>query len=107
MGQVAMPQRHSVGLRGALMIKKMIFILFPVVLFLLINTAVLSLSFLNIKYTYEPVLIGTSLDYLVINAYSMAWMFYCASNIAFIVIYIVYLLILNRISKKKQSLSSQ
>jgi type IV secretory pathway VirB3-like protein len=89
------------------MIKKLLFILLPVALFLLISTAVLSLSFLNIKYTYEPVLIGTSLDYLVTNTYSMAWVFYCTSNISFIVIYIVYLLILNRISKKKQSLSSQ
>ncbi|MEG6214928.1 hypothetical protein UXO42_07145 [Enterobacter quasihormaechei] len=82
------------------MIKHLLLICAPVALFLLVSTAVLSLSFIDIKYTYEPVLTGTRLDYLVDETYSMAWLFFCTSNIAFFAIYIVFLLVFKRLSKK-------
>jgi len=82
------------------MIKHLLLAFVPVALFLLVSTAVLSLSFLDIKYTYEPVLIGTHLDYLVDETYSMVWLFYGASNIAFVVIYVVLLLFFKRLRKK-------
>lgn len=72
------------------MIKRLLLIRAPLALFLLVSTAVLSHSFIHIKYTYEPVLTGTRLDYLVDETYFMAWLFFCTSNIAFFVIYIVF-----------------
>lgn len=82
------------------MIKSLLLVCAPVVLFLLVSTAVLSLSFIDIKYSYEPVLAGTRLDYLVDETYSMAWLFFCTSNIAFFVIYIVFFLVFKRLIKE-------
>ncbi|EKD5160888.1 hypothetical protein OR235_004475 [Enterobacter cloacae] len=82
------------------MIKRLLLICAPVALFLLVSTAILSLSFIDIKYTYEPALTGTRLDYLVDETYSMAWLFFCTSNSAFLATYIVFLLVFKRLSKK-------
>lgn len=97
---MAMPQRPSVIHKEVRMIKRFIFILLPIVLFLLISTAVLSLSFMNIKYTYEPALIGTAFDYLIDDTYSMAWLFYIVTNIAFVAIYLPTFFVFNRLSRK-------
>lgn len=102
-----MPPQHSASPRDLRMIKPLLIAFVPVALFLLVSTAVLSLSFMDIKYTYEPVLIGTHLDYLVDETYSMVWLFFATSNIAFIVIYIVFLLVFKRLSKKDQPVRSQ
>lgn len=80
--------------------KRLLLICAPVALFLLVSTAVLSLSFIDVKYTYEPALTGTRLGYLVDETYYMAWLFFCTSNIAFFAIYIVSLLVFKRLSKK-------
>ncbi|ELQ3992124.1 hypothetical protein RNP97_002293 [Enterobacter bugandensis] len=82
------------------MIKRLLLAFVPVVLFLLVSTTILSLSLMDIKYTFETVLIGTSLDYLVDETYSMVWLFYGSSNIAFVVIYIISLMVFKRVSKK-------
>lgn len=82
------------------MIKCLLLAFVPVVLFLLVSTTILSLSLVDIKYTFEPVLTGTSLDYLVDETYSIVWLFYGSSNIAFVVIYIVSLMVFKRVSKK-------
>lgn len=82
------------------MIKRLLLAFVPVVLFLLVSTTILSLSLMDIKYTFETVLIGTSLDYLVDEIYSMVWLFYGSSNIAFVVIYIISLMVFKRVSKK-------
>ena len=82
------------------MIKRILLAFVPVALFLLVSTTILSLSLMDIKYTFESVLIGTSLDYLVDETYSIAWLFYGSSNIAFVVIYIVSLMVFKRVSKK-------
>lgn len=82
------------------MIKRLLLAFVPVVLFLLVRTTILSLSLMDIKYTFETVLIGTSLDYLVDETYSMVWLFYGSSNIAFVVIYIISLMVFKRVSKK-------
>ncbi len=82
------------------MIKRLLLACAPVSLFLLASTAVLSLSFVDIKYTYEPALTGTHLDYLVDKIYSMVWLFYGASNITFVVICVVFLLVFKRLNKK-------
>ncbi|WP_333849367.1 hypothetical protein [Leclercia sp.] len=58
------------------MIKRLLLVCAPAALFLLASTAVLSLSFMDIKYTYEPVLTGTRLDSLVDETYSMVWLFF-------------------------------
>ncbi|MCP1440221.1 hypothetical protein J3D56_003657 [Erwinia persicina] len=89
------------------MIKKLLFVFLPVALFLVVSTGVLSLSFMDIKYTYEPALIGSHLDYLVGETYSIAWLFYGVLNVAFIIIYVISFFIFNRLSKKHRSLSSQ
>lgn len=81
------------------MIKRLLLICAPIALFLLVSTSVLSLSFIDIKYTYEPVLTGTRLDYLVDETYSMTWLFFCTSNSAFLAIYIVFLLVFKRLGK--------
>ncbi len=82
------------------MIKCLLLAFVPVALFLLVSTTILSLSLVDIKYTFEPVLTGTSLDYLVDETYSIVWLFYGSSNIAFVVIYIVSLMVFKRVSKK-------
>lgn len=82
------------------MIKRLLLAFVPVVLFLLVSTTILSFSLMDIKYTFETVLIGTSLDYLVDETYSMVWLFYGSSNIAFVVIYIISLMVFKRVSKK-------
>ncbi|MFZ5258922.1 hypothetical protein ACOY73_09670 [Enterobacter bugandensis] len=82
------------------MIKRLLLVFVPVVLFLLVSTTILSLSLMDIKYTFETVLIGTGLDYLVDETYSMVWLFYGSSNIAFVVIYIISLMVFKRVSKK-------
>ncbi|CZY15354.1 hypothetical protein V1581_18860 [Enterobacter bugandensis] len=82
------------------MIKRLLLAFVPVVLFLLVSTTILSLSLMDIKYTFETVLIGTGLDYLVDETYSMVWLFYGSSNIAFVVIYIISLMVFKRVSKK-------
>lgn len=82
------------------MIKRLLLVFAPVALFLLVSTAILSFSFMDIKYTYEPALIGTQLDYLVDETYSMVWLFYSALNITFVVIYTVFLLVFKRLSRK-------
>lgn len=82
------------------MIKRLSFVFVPTLLFLLINTTVLYLSFMNVKYTYEPALTGTEFDYLIGGVYSMAWLFYGVTNIAFVVIYLSALLMFNRVSRK-------
>ena len=82
------------------MIKRLLLAFVPVALFLLVSTTILSLSLMDIKYTFETVLIGTSLDYLVDETYSMVWLFYGSSNIAFVVIYIISLMVFKRVSKK-------
>ncbi|HAS1472209.1 TPA: hypothetical protein QCG03_001401 [Enterobacter bugandensis] len=82
------------------MIKRLLLAFVPVVLFLLVSTTILSLSLMDIKYTFETVLIGTSLDYLVDETYSMVWLFYGSSNIAFVVIYIISFMVFKRVSKK-------
>lgn len=95
-----MPQQHSANPRELRMIKRLLLAFVPVVLFLLVSTTILSLSLMDIKYTFETVLIGTSLDYLVDETYSMVWLFYGSSNIAFVVIYIISLMVFKRVSKK-------
>ncbi|AYA12803.1 MULTISPECIES: hypothetical protein [Enterobacter] len=82
------------------MIKRILLAFVPVALFLLVSTTILSLSLMDIKYTFESVLIGTTLDYLVDETYSIVWLFYGSSNIAFVVIYIVSLMVFKRVSKK-------
>jgi hypothetical protein len=81
--------------------KQFLFIFLPVALFLLISTVVLSLSFMDIKYTYEPALTGTAFDYLVNDTYSMAWLFYSVTNIAFAVIYLSALFVLYKLNRKR------
>lgn len=82
------------------MIRRFLIMLIPIVLFLLTSTSVLFLSFVNIKYTYEPVLTGTAFDFLIDNTYSMAWLFYGVTNIAFIVIYSSVLLFFYKLNWK-------
>jgi len=89
------------------MIKRLLLVCVPVALFLLVSTAILSLSCMDIKYIYEPTLIGTHLDFLVDETYFMVWLLYSASNITFIVIYVTFLLFFKRVSKKDQSVRSQ
>ena len=81
-------------------IKPLLIIFAPVALFFLASTEVLSLSFMNVKYSYEPALTGTHLVCLSDEAYSMVWLFYGASNITFVVIYAVFLLVFKRLTKK-------
>lgn len=95
-----MPPQHSANPRELRMIKRLLLAFVPVALFLLVSTTILSLSLMDIKYTYESVLIGTSLDYLVDETYSMVWLFYGSLNIAFVVIYIISLMVFKRVSKK-------
>mgnify|MGYP007011330970 FL=1 len=95
-----MPLQHSANPRELRMIKRILLAFVPVALFLLVSTTILSLSLMDIKYTFESVLIGTTLDYLVDETYSIVWLFYGSSNIAFVVIYIVSLMVFKRVSKK-------
>ena len=81
--QTVMLPQHSARPRELRLLQRLLISCAPGALFLLVSTAVLSLSFIDIKYTYEPVLTGTRLDYLVDETYSMAWLFFCTSNIAF------------------------
>ena len=95
-----MPLQHSANPRELRMIKRILLAFVPVALFLLVSTTILSLSLMDIKYTFDSVLIGTTLDYLVDETYSIVWLFYGSSNIAFVVIYIVSLMVFKRVSKK-------
>lgn len=81
-------------------IKRLLLVCTPATLYLLASTAVLFLLFMDIKYTYEPALTGTQLDYLVDETYTMVWLFYGALNITFVVIYAVFLLVFKRLSRK-------
>lgn len=82
------------------MVKRLFLIIIPIVLFFLTSTTVLTLSFLNIKYMYEPALIGTTVDYLVDNTYSMAWIFYGVTNMAFLIIYLFVMFIFYKLERK-------
>lgn len=61
--------------------------LVPIIFFALVINVTLILCLMDVKYTFEPALLGKSEDFLLDEIYRIIYLFYWVSNVAFFVIY--------------------
>lgn len=74
--------------------------LVPVILFTLAINITLILCLQDVKYTFEPALLGKPDDFLLDEVYKIIYLFYWVSNLTFLIIYLCGTFLVCRKNKK-------